>query len=94
MSELDDVKAVTTDVFDTLFGVRAAIRVEVARDEDSDGNEIYRILIVFGRGIKLDHAKLGNVIRLVCAKLDQNAPFPLISFRSADDDPKVQSEAA
>lgn len=71
-----------------------AVRVEP--DTDYDGNDIFRVTIVFDAKNGLDAEKAKSLVRHMRAQLTKKADFafPVVAFRSRADDKRLKAAAA
>ena len=70
--------------------------VRIERDTDYDGDDVFRITVVFSAKDGLDAERTKGLVRHVRASLAERdeQSFPIISFRSFADDKRLKSAAA
>ena len=93
--QADIKKALEKIVREQFAGVQIdAVRVEP--DTDYDGNDIFRVTVVFDAKNGLDAEKAKGLVRHMRAQLRKKADFafPVVSFRSRTDDKRLNAEAA
>lgn len=93
----DDVKHIIEEVVRDRLNGASVERVLVSEDEDSEGDRIFRVMVVFdsSKG-KLDSHRTIGLARHLRAKLEDRGAFlhPVFRFVSSADAKKVIPEAA
>jgi hypothetical protein len=79
----------------TQFADAAIHAVDIVPDQDSDGDPILRITVVYETSYKLDMEKAVGLVRHMRDVLEDKheEAFPLISFRSKSDHDKLRAAA-
>ena len=85
MTDLEHVRAAVSEIVSTRLEGTEIVSVDVSSDEDADGEEILRVVIVFDAGKKrLDPKRVAGLLRRLRPRLleDGEKRFPLLSFIS------------
>ena len=88
MRDLSAIKQIVTDTLSGDFDQIRILDVRVHEDQDTDGNAVLQIEVIFeGAPKDLDARKLSGAVRHLRPKLDEinEFAFPLLSFVSKAD---------
>ena len=95
LTNLATVKDSIDNLARVQFGDSGLRRVDLEQDLDSDGDQILRVIVVLDKPRALLREKLVGFQRLIFDQIWEDiAAFPVVVFRSVEDDKDVASEAA
>lgn len=89
-----EVEAVAERIAKRELGKAWVDHVDAQLDFDSDGDRIWRILVVLTDPSKVAPTKLSGFVRNLRVELDAGEPYPIVSFRSVSDNRDLTPEAA
>ncbi len=95
MRNSEEIIKIIKDLATENFASAGLRRVDVAFDKDSDGDQVVNIVAILDNPQSLQQELLVGFHRLVLDRIwTLTDAFPLIAFRSTDDDNGITSEAA
>ena len=89
-----DVKATIAALAAVELADLGVERIDVMQDVDWEGDPIYRITLILNRHDKLTGKRSVQFVGKVRSALGDDPAFPMVSFRSSDDDRWFRAEAA
>lgn len=91
---VQQVIEIATQVAGRELGAAGVQSVDVRADLDADGDKIWRIMVILADPRRAEAGRLAGFTRHLRERLAPDAPFPVVSFRSAPDERSVNPEAA
>lgn len=95
MVEIAEIKDHIAEVAEAQLSAGGVERIDVESEFDSDGDPILRTIVVLRHPNRLKREALVSFQRLVFDRIwKETDAFPMVIFRSAEDDKGMASEAA